>query len=60
MELSSRPSAMPTTQWQAKATTAMLTLGEHIVGVFWDFASLPQKPRTEEEDKSFANALKLM
>ena len=35
-------------------------LGAHIRGVFWDFASLPQKPRDEPEDALFAVALSVM
>ena len=35
-------------------------LGAHIKAVFWDFASLPQKPRTPAEDDAFSEALKAM
>ena len=35
-------------------------LGKHIVGLFWDFASLPQKPRSEEEAAGFKVALGCM
>lgn len=35
-------------------------LGAHIVGVFWDFLSLPQKPRTPAEDEQFGDALDCM
>ncbi|EOD37858.1 hypothetical protein EMIHUDRAFT_122287 [Emiliania huxleyi CCMP1516] len=35
-------------------------LGEHVTGLFWDFSSLPQKPRTAAEDEFFYQALKVM
>ena len=35
-------------------------LGEHIVGVFIDYACLHQEPRTPEEDAFFLAALKVM
>ena len=34
--------------------------GTHVVGVFWDYASLPQKPRTEQDQDIFARALAVM
>jgi len=35
-------------------------LGEHVTALFWDFSSLPQKPRTEAEDELFSQSLKVM
>ena len=35
-------------------------LGAHIVAIFWDFLSLPQKPRTAAEDEQFGDALECM
>ncbi|EOD23561.1 hypothetical protein EMIHUDRAFT_239461 [Emiliania huxleyi CCMP1516] len=35
-------------------------LGEHVTALFWDFSSLPQKPRTAAEDDFFYQALKVM
>ena len=35
-------------------------LGRHVVAVFWDFASLPQKPRSPAEDALFKQALGVM
>ncbi|EOD20102.1 hypothetical protein EMIHUDRAFT_355350, partial [Emiliania huxleyi CCMP1516] len=35
-------------------------LGEHVTALFWDFSSLPQKPRTAAEDEFFYQALKVM
>ena len=35
-------------------------LGAHVVGLFWDFGSLPQKPRSEAEKKIFDEALGCM
>ncbi|EOD15166.1 hypothetical protein EMIHUDRAFT_119448 [Emiliania huxleyi CCMP1516] len=35
-------------------------LGEHVTALFWDFSSLPQKPRTATEDKLFYQALDVM
>ena len=35
-------------------------LGRHVVAVFWDFASLPQKPRSSDEDALFQQALGVM
>lgn len=34
--------------------------GAHVVACFWDFASLPQKPRSEAEDALFKTALSVM
>ena len=34
--------------------------GAHIVGIFWDYASLPQAPRTDAEHASFREALQVM
>ena len=34
--------------------------GQHIKGVFWDFACLHQRPRTEAEDDHFSSALGVM
>ena len=34
--------------------------GKHIIGLFWDFGSLHQKPRTKEEDAQFKVALGCM
>ena len=35
-------------------------VGAHVVGVFVDFACLHQSPRTEEQEKGFQAALKVM
>ncbi|EOD40533.1 hypothetical protein EMIHUDRAFT_360958, partial [Emiliania huxleyi CCMP1516] len=35
-------------------------LGEHVTALFWDFSSLPQKPRTAAEDEFFSLALMVM
>ena len=35
-------------------------LGAHVQALFWDFPSLPQKPRDAREDKLFALALMVM
>jgi len=35
-------------------------LGAHVRAVFWDFASLPQKPRSAAEDALFQQALAVM
>jgi len=35
-------------------------LGAHVRGIFWDFMSLPQWPRSEMEDRLFVAALKVM
>ena len=35
-------------------------LGAHVVAIFWDFASLPQKPRSTAEDGLFGQALSVM
>ena len=35
-------------------------LGAHVRGLFWDFASLPQKPRSDAEGALFAQALGVM
>ena len=35
-------------------------LGAHVVAIFWDFASLPQKPRSKAEDGLFGEALSVM
>ena len=35
-------------------------LGEHVVGVFFDFACLHQSPRTKEQDTAFGAALNVM
>ena len=32
----------------------------HVEGLFWDFASLPQKPRSKEEDAMFKRGLEVM
>ena len=36
------------------------SLGTHILGLFWDFASLFQNPRTAPQDTSFKEALSVM
>jgi hypothetical protein len=35
-------------------------LGAHVRAIFWDFASLPQKPRSKSDAKMVATALKVM
>jgi len=35
-------------------------LGAHVTGLFWDFASLPQNPRSPSQDDFFKKALKVM
>ena len=35
-------------------------LGEHIDGLFWDYACLWQKPRSSEQDEQFHDALNVM
>lgn len=35
----------------------LLTRAAPAVGLFWDFASLPQKPRTDQEDRTFKAGL---
>ena len=35
-------------------------LGAHIGGCFWDFGSLPQKPRSDEDQKIFGGAINVM
>jgi hypothetical protein len=35
-------------------------LGAHVRALFWDFASLPQKPRSKSDAKMVATALKVM
>ena len=36
------------------------SLGAHVVGLFWDFASLPQPPRTEAEEMLLATGMSAM
>ena len=36
------------------------SLGEHVTACFWDFMSLPQKPRTPEEAALFKQAIAVM
>ena len=37
-----------------------IDLGQHVVALFWDFASLPQKPRSATEEPQFKEALPVM
>ena len=43
-----------------KAVRAALDEHGHIEGLFWDFASLPQWPRTDGENDTFSRALSIM
>jgi len=43
-----------------RAVKRALEQNPHIMGLFWDFASLPQKPRSEDEEKVFRLGLRKM
>ena len=51
----------PTGEYMRAVRRFLLSdLGSHVKAIFWDFASLSQRPRWESEDKLFAMALKVM
>ena len=57
----SNASPDPTAAYFVAVRRALLSCaGQHIQALFWDYASLPQKPRTTAEDGQFARALEVM
>ena len=51
----------PTGEYMRAVRRFLLSeLGSHVKAIFWDYASLSQRPRWEVEDKLFAMALKVM